>query len=77
VSYNSEVLIIWHFRFLPENNFISETGLRDMFKEVFKNVSTVISPDPHSIKFFSCEHSEGTKEGLDNTDPADCDIYMN
>jgi hypothetical protein len=56
VSYNSEVLIIWHLRvvpkdqkfcFLPENSFISETvGLRDMFKEVFKNVSTVISPDP-------------------------------
>jgi hypothetical protein len=51
VSYNSEVLIIWHqdkkFCLLPENSFISETaGLRDTFKEPFKNVSTVISLDP-------------------------------
>jgi homoaconitase/3-isopropylmalate dehydratase large subunit len=31
---------------LPEKSVISETaGLRDMFKEVFKNVSTVVSPD--------------------------------
>ena len=55
VSYNSEVLIIWHlesspqdqkFCFLPENGFITErAGLRDMFKEASKNVSTVVSPD--------------------------------
>jgi hypothetical protein len=34
------------FGVVPENSFISETvGLRDMFKEAFKNVPTVVSPD--------------------------------
>ena len=55
VSNNSEVLIIWHLRVVPKTksfasyqkkSFISEAaGLRDMFKETFKNVSTVVCPD--------------------------------